>query len=593
MEQISICYENGRGTKYQVTKIRETLETGGYRSLVLHIYSGVSDSGLLNCIVEDLRELFPQAIIVGTVSAGEIAKGRLIEKGILISALLFKDTDVKLLTYSDIRGSETLVGKRICEDVGKIEDAKAVELLMTGTEFSTRRIFTELHKLPKEVQVFGGYAGGHDMNNGEHFIFDENGLTDNKIFTIVYAGKNFHIDIGKSVGWQTLGYPFKVTKADENRLIEINGKPAVEVYEKYLSIRRDDRNFAEDTFEFPLIVEVENDELLRHTIEVDEDGTLVLAGYVTEGMDIYLCYGNPSLIIQHVNKRLEEIRSFAPEAILLYSCSVRKSFWEGYVDMEMLPFQQMAETAGFYTWGEVKRNPVTDQLMEYNITLLSIAMREGEKKKVMPPEVKVDDSVLKGQASLIKRLSQLVSATTAELQKAYANIEKMNGELKELSEHDALTGLYNRRIIEEYSDQAIQRAKESGGKACFVMFDIDYFKRVNDDYGHKTGDNVLTEIAALLKESIREYPDAIVGRWGGEEFFVVISGADENTAENYAQKLRRTVEEYRFTGVDRKITISLGGITATGEMSKKSIFKNVDHCLYEAKNSGRNRYVEF
>ena len=125
-------------------------------------------------------------------------------------------------------------------------------------------------------------------------------------------------------------------------------------------------------------------------------------------MKIYRCYGAPAEIVKKVDARLIEVCEFCPEAILLYSCSVRKSFWEDFVNVEMIPFQQIAETAGFYTWGEVNRDRKNGNVLEYNITLMSIAMREGPAKTKTKKHVHVDDSVLKGQASLIRRLTKLV-----------------------------------------------------------------------------------------------------------------------------------------------------------------------------------------
>ncbi len=567
-------------------------KSGEYSRLVFHVFSAFSEEEPLRTLSMQLKEAFPDSDVLGAVSAGEICEARLMEPGILISAMLFTCTDVRVVKYDDIKGHEVRVGQVITETVAEIPEIKAVELIMTGTEFNTRMIFEEVSKCKPGVQVFGGYAGGHSMEVGEHYIFDENGLTDNKIFAVYYSGKDFHIDVDKSVGWQRLGHHFTVTKADESRMIELDHRPAVEVYEKYLQIDRND-HFAENTFEFPLIAAVEEDELLRHTIQVEEDGTLDLAGYVTEGMKIYLCFGNPSLIVQHVNQRIDEVRRFQPQAILLYSCSVRKSFWEDFVDMEMLPFAKLATTAGFHTWGEVKRNPITGNVLEYNITLLSIAMREGDASSVEIPPLKIDDTVLRGQASLIKRLTTLVSATTAELQNAYRNLETMNDRLTFLSQYDALTGIYNRRKIEEVIEGKLVKAAEENRKVSLLMFDIDFFKAVNDTYGHGTGDSVLVEMTRIFRDVICSVPGGHLGRWGGEEFFAVIPDYDSDGAVAFAEKLRKRVEEHSFSGITGNLTISIGVITANGTEDRQMLYKNVDDCLYFAKQNGRNQVVRF
>ena len=592
MKQIVLGYKGDIDLYEQMSEFIREFKTGKYKNLLFHIYSGIYNEQILLDISKEIRRIFPDSLIAGTISAGEIKSGCLMDKGILISGLFFESTDVELIKYKNIKGNESEVGRKLTEKVNLTEDIKALELILPGTEFNTRYIFEELSKCKDGVSVFGGYAGGHDMENGEHFIFDDEEILSNDIFAILYSGKDFHIDVDKSVGWQTIGHHFVVTKADENRLIEIDNRPAVEIYEKYLQISRDG-NFAEETFEFPLIVKVQDDELLRHTIAVEEDGTLDLAGYVTEGMSLYLCYGNPSLIVEKVNQRLKDVQDFCPEAILLYSCSVRKSFWENYVDLEMIPFNEIAPVAGFHTWGEVKRNPDTREVMEYNITLLSIAMREGDSQKKTEEYISVDDSVLEGQALLIKRLSQLVSATTTELQNAYRNLEKMNQKLKILSDHDALTGLFNRRKFEEEAIEEIKRAAYTSEVVSFVMLDIDYFKSINDEYGHDVGDSVLKEIAQIMKKSISDKSCSFAGRWGGEEFFISLPEIDADEAVSFTENLRLTVEGYEFSGVNKNITISLGVITTDGKEESSTIFKNVDDCLYAAKRNGRNCYIQY
>ena len=590
MKQILVQYKYYESIEKQLDEIKREYEKDSYKSILFHVYSGILDDKLIGDITSGIKTVFPDAPIVGTISAGEIMNAKLMERGILISAMLFKSTEIRKIKFHGVKDYEVEVGGSIRKEVDSIPDLKAVELLLAGTEFKTRPVLEEISHINPDIKVFGGYAGGHDMATGEHFVFDEDGLDNDELFVICYIGKDFHIDIDKSVGWRTLGRHFTVTRADENRLIEIDGAPAVEVYEKYLSIKNDEK-FAEETFEFPLIVKVERDELLRHTISVEDNGTLDLAGYVTEGMKIYLCYGDPSYIVTKVNERLEAVRKFKPEAILLYSCSVRKSFWEEYVDMEMLPFEELAVTAGFHTWGEVKRNPETNSVLEYNITLLSIAMREGEADAAELPPIRIDDSVLQGQASLVKRLTQLVSATTTELQDAYKNLTELNKELVRISNHDSLTGICNRRRFEELTEQVIRETAEKHGHMSLIMMDLDYFKSVNDTYGHLVGDDVLKEFAGILENSVDDYDGAIVGRWGGEEFIVTIPDFDKNQAIEYAEKLRKDVEKHRFKGVDYTITLSLGLLISDGSDDRLSMIKHVDDSLYAAKDNGRNCFI--
>jgi len=585
MKQITLSLKGAVALEKAIDTVKKEMNRGSYKTLLFHIYSGVEDESVIRAVTGRLSMSFPDCHFVGTLSAGEIVDKHIPEKGIAVSAMFFETTDIKVLRRVDVKGNEKVVGMKLAEEANAIPELKALELLMPGTEFNTHILLDELAAVSPDVIIYGGYSGGHQLEKSEHYIFDENGIDDNAIYAIAYYGKDFHVQVDKSAGWQRLGMPFKVTKAEDNRLIEINNAPAVEVYEKYLQINRND-NFAEETFEFPLMASMDGEELLRHTITVEDNGTLVLAGYVLEGMDIYLSYGNPEDIIRKVDHRLEEVEIFNPQAILIFSCSVRKAFWENFAEIEIEPFAEIAETSGFYTWGEVKRNPDNGRLYEYNITMLTVAMREGDAEP-LENRYRVDDTVLKGQVSLLKRLSKLVAATTGELQKAYLDLSLLNEKLEVMADYDALTGMYNRRKIEERIAYLLGEMKKNGTVLGTIMVDIDHFKEVNDTYGHGIGDEVLSILGKLCIKEVKKRGGNL-GRWGGEEFFIVLPGYDEEKTYEFAELLRKKVEETAFPCID-KLTISLGVHMAVENESRQEMYKKADDALYISKQNGRNR----
>ena len=586
MKQITFSLQSAIQMEDGIRRVQREMELGNFKTAIFHVFSGIEDENVIMAVVGRLSQVFPGDPIVGTLSAGEIVEDKIPEKGITASALLFEQTEIHVLRGEHVIGHEAGVGRELAELANAIPDLKAVELLLPGTEFTTRVLFEEMKNIRHGVAVYGGYSGGHQLEKSEHYIFNENGIDRDAVYAICYSGKDFHVQVDKSAGWQRLGMPLKVTKADENRLIEIDHAPAVEVYEKYLQISRNE-NFAEETFEFPLMAGLDGEELLRHTITVEEDGTLDLAGFVEEGMSIYLCYGNPEDIIRKVDKRLEQISAFRPEAIMLFSCSVRKSFWESFAEIELAPFAEIANSSGFYTWGEVKRNPETDKLYEYNITMLSVAMREGDPKPAEEQKIyRVDDTALQGQASLLKRLSKLVAATTGELQKAYMDLSIMNEKLAVMADYDGLTHMFNRRKIEECIEKHLSAAKKSGRPAGMIMLDIDHFKEVNDTYGHGIGDEVLSILGNLCIRLVKDRGGNL-GRWGGEEFMLILPDTDVEEAYRFAEGLRTAVAETDFPCVGH-LTISLGVCSADGQENYSDIYRRVDNALYEAKRGGRN-----
>jgi diguanylate cyclase (GGDEF)-like protein len=156
-----------------------------------------------------------------------------------------------------------------------------------------------------------------------------------------------------------------------------------------------------------------------------------------------------------------------------------------------------------------------------------------------------------------------------------------------MAERDSLTGLYNRRKIDELINLALDDAEMMGQAVSLVMVDVDHFKKVNDIYGHHTGDVVLEEIARVL-QSVAEASGGCAGRWGGEEFFLLLPNTDEEEAMIAAEHLRISVGKRDFPGAG-KVTISLGVITVRGEADRKQVFSRIDQALYRAKDGGRNR----
>lgn len=171
----------------------------------------------------------------------------------------------------------------------------------------------------------------------------------------------------------------------------------------------------------------------------------------------------------------------------------------------------------------------------------------------------------------------------------------LTAKLRDTSLRDGMTGLYNRRFLEEFIDQVISQANRKDETYTVLMLDVDFFKMVNDTYGHDIGDKVIVELANVLKVNIREADLAI--RYGGEEFLILLHNATNEGALNVAEKIHKSFGRLSFdvgAGESIKKTISIG--IAKYPDDADSIWKTIkfaDTALYEAKNTGRNKIVEF
>jgi diguanylate cyclase (GGDEF)-like protein len=174
-----------------------------------------------------------------------------------------------------------------------------------------------------------------------------------------------------------------------------------------------------------------------------------------------------------------------------------------------------------------------------------------------------------------------------------AALEQMRGELKKqqsalerLATIDTLTGLPNRRRLEEASQLQMARVRRYGEKLSVIMIDVDKFKSVNDTHGHQAGDLVLQNVARVLAETVRE--SDFVGRWGGEEFMVLCPATRRNDAAIVAEKLRAAIAAHEFPIVGSK-TASFGVAELTADEPLDHAVERADTALYRAKENGRNR----
>lgn len=167
-------------------------------------------------------------------------------------------------------------------------------------------------------------------------------------------------------------------------------------------------------------------------------------------------------------------------------------------------------------------------------------------------------------------------------------LKMLNKQFQELSVCDSLTGLYNRRKFNEILLNKINKYKRTLQSFGIILIDIDFFKKVNDTYGHTIGDGVLIEIASLLKNSVRKTDKVI--RWGGEEFLIICPETTLEGTVHLAETIRILVEQYQFHIV-KKTTVSLGVAAMQKDDTARSIVDRADKYLYKAKKSGRNRVV--
>ena len=193
-----------------------------------------------------------------------------------------------------------------------------------------------------------------------------------------------------------------------------------------------------------------------------------------------------------------------------------------------------------------------------------------------------------------RELEQLVKVRTKQVRDTNNELEAANMELARLATQDGLTGVANRRMLDETLEREWQRTRRAGTPLSLILIDIDYFKPFNDHYGHPSGDACLRKVAQTLAQTVKR-PGDVVARYGGEEFAVLLPDTAPEGAMEIAERLRHTVADLNISHerseVAPHVTLSIGVCTRVpgNESSIEELISGADRSLYQAKKAGRNR----
>lgn len=580
MKMHSVVFENAESLESWLGELEG--DFGGAPTTLFHIFCDCWADEEIPVIHNAIRKVFPHAYVVGSSSYGNVCEGRFQKENIVVAATAFEleSSKVEVLSYPLKSGEATAMGASLVAEIAARPWVKGVEALVMNNSEPLEGFCREIEKLPKDIEVFGGESHFGHAPDAPRYVIDNEGevLRWGAVF-VLYGGEDLHFTADYVQGWRPLGNEMEVTSHDGNVLFEIENGPAYDPYHRYLNIAKDDEFFF-NALEFPFLFTLADGvEVMRTPIAYTDDGALVLAAAVPHGAKMRIAYGDPEEILHSVMFCGGEIAEFRPDAILLFTCGVRRTFWndEG-TNRETAPFQDVAPTAGFYTAGELLR--MDGRLLEHNSTMVVMAAREGDASE--KPKVKFTMPVERRRKSLVARFANFVDAAMDELNAANRSLEIQ-------SRTDDLTGLANRREIETRIREACVSATE--GCPSLIMCDLDNFKGINDRFGHREGDRVLQRFAHLSRDVCESAGTGVrMGRWGGEEFIILVNNPACDAVQ-IAEQIRVTFEQ--FDGFDNEFvhTVSLGVTSWRSGDDADAIIIRSDEALYAAKAKGKNQIV--
>jgi len=428
-----------------ILQSEEILSNRETKSLLVQIYSAHTENNWYESIGSSIKKVFPTALIIGASSVGEIYQGKINISSTVILFSFFQVSELKLFSYDCPLGMEEAIGEKLHEDIENLNvDVKGALLLSNPINYDAGKMFNTLTKNGAYYPIFGGGAGDYD-NKKMSVVYD--GISCNKqgFVAVVFYGSELFVENQTYLDWFPLSKEMVITDADEKYVRSIDGQPAFSVYERYLGIKADDKFFI-NSLEFPFLLN-RNGHIIARTpfFANKEDGAILLVADIAKGEKFRIGYGNPQVILSEGLKIQEHIEHFRPEAIMLFSCICRRFLMQQDVDKETLPYENIAPTAGFYTFGEYFSNDTFHSLL--NSTIVVVGFREGSVDREAKNQSPLSSSLMAFSSDpysnqhtrILSRLLYFINETSKELENQNRLLYDLNGmknEFLAIAAHD-------------------------------------------------------------------------------------------------------------------------------------------------------------
>lgn len=498
------------------------------KNVLIQLFCGEIEK--LNDYVKKLTSFFPEAILIGATTDGEIENSHILENSTVVAVSIFENTNLKI-AYENLE-DEYDIGKNLVKKL-LTSNTKAIIAFSEGLGFNAERFLKGANEfLNKNIILAGGLAGDNSRFEKTFIVCND------KIYEKGAVGVSLNSDVLKvanfyNFGWEGVGIEHTITKAKGNVVYEIDGIKADEFYSKYLGDEIKNK-LPKTGIIFPLMVKRDNKDVARAVINKNKDGSLVFGGMLKEGEKVKIGIANENVV------NLDIEFDFLPESFFIYSCMARKKVVD-FIEKEITPFSNIAPTAGFFTYGEfftLKKARFFNQTM----TLLALSENYKTSSVYIMGDKKNEEQ---------KALWHLINAISSDYEKVYKKLqEEVKKEYKELKNKEH----YFMKLCNTMSEGVLILDKDFKIKSFNKPF-LQIYSLDENDIINKHIDEIITDFSKKINKSYSF--ESILKN--DKEVFINFSKIDEN---NYLVTIS-DLSEFKFQ--ERKL-LEQSKLAQMGEM---------------------------
>ncbi len=375
-------------------------------SILVQIFDGSSEHERVSTILRIIKSYLPEAVIIGSSSSGEIIDGEVHDHTTLISISGFDST---LLESFSTKGDSYEAGQCLASSLIN-SDTKCIILFVDGLDYGVERLLAGFHEGGGgETLLVGGVSGDNYSFDKSSFVIHDTEIFSDGLVAVALNNSDLHCFTEHNFGWKSVGKYMLVTGAEEECVYEIDGKPVLSVYAEYLGKEVLD-NLPDSIAEFPLSFNDNGYQVARSAVSISRDRGIRFSGKIKEGSLVRFAVEDENSVINTTADIYLKASLHPLESLFIYSCAVRKTFFNNHLEVEYKSLAKMAPQAGFVSYGEFAHVNGRNHL--FNITSVVFGLSESSEVR---SRLKTDLINPKHRRRSADAVSHLIDTTTREL----------------------------------------------------------------------------------------------------------------------------------------------------------------------------------